>query len=57
MDQEQDMFGQAISLRKVHHGIRPLGPQSQFHGQPEWDSVTENILIIDMLAYRTDEIL
>ena len=41
----------------VHHGIRPLGPQSQFHGQPEWDSVTENILIIDMLAYRTDEIL
>ncbi len=25
MDREQRMFGQAISLAKVYHGIRPLG--------------------------------
>jgi hypothetical protein len=33
MDQEQLIFGQAIFLRKVHHGIRQLGPHWQFHGK------------------------
>jgi hypothetical protein len=48
MDQEQLIFGQAIFLRKVHHGIRPLGHQSQFHGQPE--SVHQVVKVSQILS-------
>ena len=30
---KQPLFGRAIFLRQVHRGTKPLGHQSQFHGQ------------------------